>query len=43
MVRTGKLRPELLVGKRFSLDETPQALMAMGSFEGIGIGVVTKF
>jgi alcohol dehydrogenase len=43
MVRTGKLRPELLVGKRFSLDEAPQALIAMGGFEAIGIGVVTKF
>jgi alcohol dehydrogenase len=43
MIRTGKLHPELLVGKRFSLDEAPQALMAMGSFEGIGIGVVTSF
>ena len=24
-------------------DEAPQALMAMGDFEGIGIGVVTRF
>jgi alcohol dehydrogenase len=43
MIRTGKLKPELLVGKRISLDEAPAALMAMGGFEGIGIGVVTKF
>ena len=43
MIRTGKLKPELLVGKRMSLDEAPQALMAMGGFEGIGIGVVTRF
>ncbi|TIU99130.1 MAG: alcohol dehydrogenase, partial [Mesorhizobium sp.] len=43
MIRTGKLKPELLVGKRISLEEAPVALMAMGGFEGIGIGVVTKF
>jgi alcohol dehydrogenase len=43
MIRTGKLRPELLIGKRIGLDEAPKALMAMGSFEGIGIGVVTSF
>ncbi|TIO88749.1 MAG: alcohol dehydrogenase, partial [Mesorhizobium sp.] len=29
MIRTGKLKPELLVGKRISLDEAPAALMAM--------------
>lgn len=43
MIRNGKLKPELLVGKKISLDEAPAALMAMGGFEGIGIGVVTKF
>ncbi|ESX21371.1 zinc-dependent alcohol dehydrogenase family protein [Mesorhizobium sp. LSJC264A00] len=43
MIRTGKLKPELLVGKKISLDEAPAALVAMGGFEGIGIGVVTKF
>ncbi|MER8913365.1 zinc-dependent alcohol dehydrogenase family protein [Mesorhizobium sp. M0761] len=43
MIRTDKLKPELLVGNKISLDEAPAALMAMGGFEGIGIGVVTKF
>ena len=43
MIRTGKLKPELLVGRKVSLEEAPAALMAMGGFEGIGIGVVTKF
>ncbi len=43
MIRTGKLKPELLVGRKVSLEEVPAALMAMGGFEGIGIGVVTKF
>lgn len=43
MIRTGKLKPELLVGKKFTLDEAPAALAAMGGFDGIGIGVVTRF
>jgi alcohol dehydrogenase len=43
MIRTGKLKPELLVGKKMSLDEAPAALMAMDRFDGIGIGVVTRF
>jgi alcohol dehydrogenase len=43
MIHTGKLRPELLVGKKYALEEAPAALMAMGGFEGIGIGVVTRF
>ncbi|MCG7503440.1 zinc-dependent alcohol dehydrogenase family protein [Mesorhizobium retamae] len=43
MIKTGKLRPDLLIGKTYSLDEAPAALMAMGNFEGTGIGVVTRF
>ena len=43
MIRTGKLHPELLVARKISLDEAPQALTGMGGFEGIGIGVVTRF
>jgi alcohol dehydrogenase len=43
MIRTGKLRPELLVGRKLGLEDAPAALMAMGGFEGIGIGVVTRF
>lgn len=43
MIRAGKLKPELLVGKRIGLDEAPEALMAMGAFEGIGIGVIDRF
>ncbi|MHA6684730.1 zinc-dependent alcohol dehydrogenase family protein [Mesorhizobium sp. A556] len=43
MIRTGKLKPELLVGKKYTLDEAPIALAAMGGFDGIGIGVVTRF
>lgn len=43
MIRTGKLAPQMLVGKRLRLAEAPAALMAMDRFEGIGIGVVTEF
>ena len=43
MIRGGKLAPQMLVGKRLSLAEAPQALMAMDRFEGTGIGVVTSF
>jgi alcohol dehydrogenase len=43
MIRTGKLKPELLIGKHISLEEAPAALMAMGGFEGIGIGVIDRF
>jgi alcohol dehydrogenase len=43
MIRTGKLRPELLLGKRISLEEAPAALMAMNDFEAIGIGVIDRF
>lgn len=43
MIRTGKLKPDLLVGRTYALEEAPAALMAMGGFEGIGIGVVTRF
>jgi alcohol dehydrogenase len=43
MIHTGKLKPQLLVGRTYALDEAPAALMAMGDFEGVGIGVVTRF
>ena len=43
MIKAGKLKPELLVGRTMSLEEAPAALMAMGAFDGVGIGVVTRF
>jgi alcohol dehydrogenase len=43
MISAGVLKPELLIGKTLSLDEAPAALMAMDRFEGLGIGVVTRF
>ncbi len=43
MIEAGKLKPELLIGRTLSLDEAPEALMAMDRFDGVGIGVITRF
>ena len=43
MIAAGKLQPQKLVGRTLSLDEAPAALMAMDRFEGVGIGVITRF
>jgi alcohol dehydrogenase len=43
MIKTGKLKPELLVGKTISLDEAPKALMEMHKFENVGVTVINKF
>ena len=43
MIAAGRLTPEKLVGRTYRLDEAPAALMAMDSFAGVGIGVVTSF
>lgn len=43
MIKTGKLKPELLIGKTISLDEAPSALMKMDKFENVGVTVINKF
>nr|WP_315488261.1 zinc-dependent alcohol dehydrogenase family protein [uncultured Rhodoferax sp.] len=43
MVRTGKLAPEKLVGKRINLQQSIGALMNMDKFEVAGVTVVTEF
>jgi alcohol dehydrogenase len=43
MLEAGKLAPEKLVGRRISLSEAPDALMAMDRFDGQGITVVDTF
>jgi alcohol dehydrogenase len=43
MLLSGKLRPELLIGKEISLEESVDALMSMDEFQGTGTTVVTKF
>ncbi|HEX7643884.1 MAG TPA: zinc-dependent alcohol dehydrogenase family protein [Noviherbaspirillum sp.] len=43
MILAGKLKPELLVGKEISLEQSIDALMSMDKFEGTGTTVVTQF
>lgn len=43
MIRTGKLEPQVLVGKELALEDAPRALMDMDKFEGTGISVITRF
>lgn len=43
MIAAGTLRPQKTVGRTLLLDEALAALMAMDRFEGIGIGVITRF
>lgn len=43
MIRSGKLKPELLVGKTISLNEVPEALVNMNKFENVGVTVVNIF
>jgi alcohol dehydrogenase len=43
MIKSGKLRPEKLIGKTISLDEAPEELADMNSFTGTGVTVINKF
>jgi len=43
MTRSGKLKPELLVGKTISLEESLVALTEMDSFKGSGVTVIDRF
>jgi len=43
MVRTGKLKPEMLVGREIPLSASINALMNMNRFEGPGVTVITEF
>ncbi len=43
MIRTGKLKPEKLIGKTISLEESLQALPDMNSFTETGVMVINKF
>ena len=42
MILSGKLKPELLVGREISLEESIDALIAMDEFRGTGTTVVTR-
>jgi alcohol dehydrogenase len=43
LIGSGKLRPELLVGKTISLEESLSALADMDSFGGVGVTVIDRF
>ena len=43
MIKTGKLKPEKLIGKTISLDESVQALPNMNSFAETGVMVINEF
>lgn len=43
MILSGNLKPELLVGKEISLEESIDALISMDRFQGTGTTVVTRF
>jgi alcohol dehydrogenase len=43
MIGAGRLRPELLVGERITLDEGPAALADLSSFRGAGVTVIDRF
>ncbi len=43
MIQAGKLRPERLIGKHISLEESLQALVEMDTFAGVGITIIDSF
>ncbi|MDE0560384.1 zinc-dependent alcohol dehydrogenase family protein [Algoriphagus sp. NF] len=43
MISTGKLKPELLIGKTISLEEATKALPEMNKFENQGITIINQF
>jgi alcohol dehydrogenase len=43
MINSGKLNPELLIGKTISLGDAPHALMNMDKFENLGVTVINRF
>ena len=43
MIQAGRLRPDRLVGKRISLEESLGALVRMDSFSGTGVTVIDRF
>lgn len=42
MIESGKLDPSRLVGNRISLEEAPEALMTMDTFQSVGATVITR-
>ena len=42
MITSGKLKPELLIGKTVSLEESVKELETMGDFRGVGVTVINQ-
>lgn len=43
MIKSGKVQPNLMIGKTISLNEAPEALMNMNKFENLGVTVINRF
>ena len=43
MIESGKLKPEKLIGRTITLEQSIEALVNMDKFEGAGVTVVAKF
>ena len=43
MIKSGKLHPEILIGKTISLEESIEALTSMSEFNSQGVTVITEF
>jgi alcohol dehydrogenase len=43
MILSGRLKPDMLVGKRITLEQSIGALMGMDRFQSVGVTVVTGF
>jgi len=43
MIVSGKLRPEMLLGKTVSMEESLRELETMGNFGATGITVIDRF
>ena len=43
MICSGKLNPELLIGKKISLDEVPKEIVGMNAFGNVGITIIDRF
>jgi alcohol dehydrogenase len=43
LVTSGRVNPSRLLGSTLSLDEVPEALIAMGDFKGSGVSVINRF
>jgi alcohol dehydrogenase len=43
MILAGKLKPEMLIGRTISLEESLAALADMDGFKGTGVAVIDRF